>query len=215
MINKSHWYDGWFYDFFISPNQDWLFSLIKEIIQPNSREIDIGCGTGRFSLIISDKAQTVIGIDLSKRNIEMAKSKLLRNPIEKILFYHTSLKDIISQNLHFNYAVMTYVIHEVDEKDRVELLKQLSLISDKIIIGDYLLPKPNVIWSTLNEVVEYFAGKEHYSNYKNFIQTGGLTKLVDKAELEIIKEIKNKLLISHLVVLQNKALWNELLLYPY
>ena len=36
MENKDHWYDGWFYDNFIAPNQDRLFGQIKNLIEPNS-----------------------------------------------------------------------------------------------------------------------------------------------------------------------------------
>lgn len=200
-FNKSHWYDGWFYDFFIAPNQDRLFSLIKGIISLNSSVIDVGCGTGRFSFSVADKVSKVVGIDLSKKNIEKAKSNLSEKPNDKISFLHSSLEEIISQNLHFDYVVMTYVIHEVNEDERVELLNQLSKVADKIIIGDYLVPKPNGFWSALNEVVEFVAGKEHFTNYKNYVHNGGIKALAEKAGLSIIKEIKNKPLTSHLVIL--------------
>lgn len=65
--NKNHWYDGWFYDVFIAPNQDRMFSEIKKIIEPNSKVIDIGCGTGRFSFSVADGVNKVVGIDLSKK----------------------------------------------------------------------------------------------------------------------------------------------------
>lgn len=199
--NKNHWYDGWFYDVFIATNQDRLFSLIKNIIEPNSSVLDVGCGTGRFSFTIADKTKSVMGIDLSTRNIEKAKSNLAKKPNEKISFAHTTISELISQNLHFDYAVMTYVIHEVNEDERIKMLKDISNIADKIIIGDYLVPKPNGFWSALNEVVEYVAGSEHYRNYKNYVRNGGLQDLANKAKLKIIKEIKNKPSTSHLVAL--------------
>lgn len=199
--NKNHWYDGWFYDVFIAPNQDRLFSLINNIIESNSSVLDVGCGTGRFPFTIADKSKSVLGIDLSTRNIEKAKSNLAKNPNEKISFAHSTISDLISQNLHFDYAVMTYVIHEVNEEERVKLLKDISNVADKIIIGDYLVPKPNGFWSMLNEVVEFAAGSEHYRNYKNYVRNGGLQDLANKAGLKIIKEIKNKPSTSHLVVL--------------
>lgn len=34
-INKNHWYDGWFYDLFIAPNQDRLFGQIIKLIEPS------------------------------------------------------------------------------------------------------------------------------------------------------------------------------------
>ena len=47
--NKNHWYDGWFYDTIIAPNQDKLFGQIEKLIEPKSSIIDVGCGTGRLA----------------------------------------------------------------------------------------------------------------------------------------------------------------------
>lgn len=202
--NKDHWYDGWFYDKLIAPNQDRLFVEIKKIIEPNSSIIDVGCGTGRFSFSAADKVQKIVGIDLSKKNIDKANQTLLKNPNTKISFHHTNLSDLNSQNLHFDYAVMTYVIHEVNPLDRISLLKEISQIADRIIIGDYLVPVNKGFWSVVNEVVEFLAGKDHYNNFKNFIANGGLYGLVDEAELRVVQEINNKPATNQLLILSKK-----------
>jgi ubiquinone/menaquinone biosynthesis C-methylase UbiE len=134
--NKDHWYDGWFYDALIAPNQDRMFREIKNVIKPDSTIIDVGCGTGRFSFSVADKVQKVVAIDLSKKNIDKANKTLSKNPNAKISFHHTNLSDLLSQKLHFDYAVMTYVIHEVNPDERITLLKEMAAIADKIIIGD-------------------------------------------------------------------------------
>lgn len=205
-INKSHWYDGLFYDLFIAPNQDEIFKVIKELIEPNSSVIDIGCGTGRFSFFVADKVSKIVGIDLSKRNIEKAKSNLAKRPNNKISFFHLSIEEIVAQNFHFDYAVMTYVIHEVNKTERVELLKKITAVTDKIIIGDYLVPKPTGFWSAINEVVEILAGKNHYTNYKDFIRSGGIVSLAEKSGLKILKEINNQPSTSQIVVLTKSDL---------
>ena len=46
--NTYQWYDGWFYDSVIAPNQDKLFEQVNNLIKPGSRVIDIGCGRGRL-----------------------------------------------------------------------------------------------------------------------------------------------------------------------
>lgn len=199
--NKDHWYDGWFYDKIIAPNQDRIFGEIKNIIQPNSKVIDVGCGTGRFSFFIADKVEKIVGIDLSKRNIETANQTLSKKPNSKISFIHTTLSDLISQEHNYDYAVMTYVIHEVNPDERVQLLNDMAQIADKIIIGDYLTPSKKGFWNFLNEVVEFLAGNEHYSNYKHFIANNGLQSLVNKAGLKVLIEIKNKPVTSQLLVL--------------
>lgn len=203
MENKDHWYDGWFYDKFIAPNQDKLFGQIKNLIEPNSNIIDVGCGTGRFSFSISDKCKSVLGIDLSTRNIERANLILTQNPNNKITFQNKSVNEIIAEGKeHFDYAVMTYVIHEVDEANRVKLLNEVSQIADKIVIGDYLVPKPKGFWSGLNEIVEFAAGSEHYRNYKNYTANGGIYYLANKAGFRIVNEIKNQPSTNHLVMLR-------------
>jgi SAM-dependent methyltransferase len=201
--NKNHWYDGWFYDIFIAPNQDRIFREIKNVIEPNSTVIDVGCGTGRFSFAVADKVEKVVGIDLSKKNIDKANNSLSKKLNSKISFQHTTVSELIKKNHHFDYAVMTYVIHEVDPTERISLLTEMSLIADKIIIGDYLVPANKGFWSVLNEIVEFLAGKEHYSNFKNFVANNGLIELVMKANLKIITELNNKPVTSQVLVLEH------------
>jgi SAM-dependent methyltransferase len=200
--SKNHWYDGWFYDKFIAPNQDRLFGQIKNLIEPNSEIIDVGCGTGRFPFFIADKCKSVKGIDLSKRNINTAKLKLSKNPYDNISLEHISVNEIIKEGReYFDYAVSTYVIHEIDEGERIILLKEMADIADKIIIGDYLYPAKSGFWNVLNGAVEFAAGRNHYRNYKSFMANGGISKLASETGLRIIDEIKNKPLTSHLVIL--------------
>ena len=200
--NKNHWYDGWFYDSFIAPNQGKLFKKIKDLIEPGSKVIDVGCGTGSLSFYIAEKCQNVLGIDLSKRNINRANLILKRNPYSKISFRHKSIDEIASKiNFHFDYAVLTYVIHEVAESERANLLNEIFLIVDKIIIGDYFVPKEFGFWGLLNEAVEFAAGREHYRNYKSFVSNGGIIGLAAKAGFKVTTEIKNQPSTSHLVIL--------------
>ena len=202
-INKDHWYDGWFYDAIIAPNQDKLFAKIRTLVPSKSTVIDVGCGTGRLEFLLAGKCKSLLGIDLSKRNIERANLTLLRHPDTKITFQHTSLSElIIAGNSHFDFAVLTYVIHEVNEEERIGLLREISLLADKIIVGDYLVPKPKGFDSLLSQGIEFLAGKEHYRNYKSFVANGGIYHLADIAGLKVIKEISDYPLTSHIVVLE-------------
>jgi len=201
--NKNHWYDGWFYDILIAPNQDKLFGQIKNLVESQSTIIDVGCGTGRLEFSISGKCKSVLGIDLSKKNIDRANMKLLQHPDDKISFQHSSLSEIINEGkIHFDFAILTYVIHEVDEEERLDLLNEIARIADTIIIGDYLVPKPKGFGSYFSEIIEFIAGAEHYRNYKSYVANGGIQYLANKAGLKIVNEISNHPLTNHIVVLQ-------------
>ena len=148
--NKNHWYDGWFYDKLIAPNQDQLFGQIKNLVDADSIIIDVGCGTGRLAFGLANKCKSILGIDLSKRNIDRANLILHQNPDSKISFQNSDIEEIINKGqIHFDYAVLTYVIHEVNEEERINLLNEISRVADKIIIGDYLVPKPKGFRSCL------------------------------------------------------------------
>ncbi len=200
--NKNHWYDGWFYDKFIAPNQDQLFSRINDIIPAQSNIIDVGCGTGRLAFKLSGNSNSVLGIDLSGKNIDRARLSLFRRPDSKITFQHRNLSDVIyNDHAHFDYAVLTYAIHEVAEDDRLNLLNELAQAADKIIIGDYIVPKPVGLAGCLSEIIEYIAGADHYRNYKSYMAQGGIYALAEKAGLKIKNEISDKTATNHIVVL--------------
>ncbi len=201
--DKKHWYDGQFYDKIIAPNQDKMFRIISSIIEEGSSVLDIGCGTGRFTFQMSPKCRRVTGVDLSSKNIRTAASKL-----DPLLHHNLDFiqGDIAGNdtklNHKFDYAVITYVIHEVPVNERVKFLCAAKESAEKIIIGDYLVPRPKGFWSYLNEAVEYLAGREHYNNFKIYVEQGGLRGLAESGGFKIMKEIKNKPLTSHIIVIE-------------
>jgi len=83
----------------------------------------------------------------------------------------------------------------------LSLLRGISGISKKIIVGDYLVPSPKGLWNALNEVVEFAAGKDHYNNFKSFVKHNGIIGLLNESGLRIQQEIKNSPSTSHIAVL--------------
>ena len=200
MQNKSHWYDGKFYDKLIAPNQDRLFNKILEMIEPGSSALDIGCGTGRLCFKLSDRIKNVVGIDLSKSNINLANKLLLKKNMSNVSFVHGDAQTLnLSVHGKFDYVIFTYVIHEMSESERINALKSAIKFGNHLIIGDYIYPHPNSFWGYLNVVVEYLAGKEHYNNFKDYIDRKGLPGLMNRVGMKITDEIKNEPATSHLI----------------
>ena len=201
MNNKDHWYDGWLYDVMIAPRLDGLFGRVKNFIEPGSAVVDIGCGTGRLSLALADKCGSVLGVDLSRRNIARANLVLARGRHSNVTFRHTDAGQAFQAGEHFDYAVMTLMLHEVPPAERAGLLLEAARVADKIIIGDYLVPAPGLLLGALVETVEFSAGADHYRNYKDFVRGGGIPGLAAGAGLTIVKEIKNSPPVTHLALL--------------
>ncbi len=201
MTDKKHWYDGIFYDKIIAPNQDKMFSIIKNFIQEGSSVIDVGCGTGRLCFQLSEKCTRVTGVDLSSKNIFVANKILNEKKISNVDFIHTDASDITRQiSRKYDYSVITYAFHEMPPGVRTDVIKELKAISDKIIIGEYAVQKKSKFWNIVNEAVEFSAGKDHYKNYKLFLQNGGVYSLVQQNGLRIISEVINEPITSHIVL---------------
>lgn len=199
--NLKHWYDGWFYDNFLAPNQDKAYKIIKNFIDDDSTVLDAGCGTGRFCYQLNEKCSKIDGIDASIKNIETANKNYDSNIHYKINFFHSDIKSFLDESKNkYDYAILSYVIHEVDEKEREDILKLLSLYAEKIIIVDYLSPHPKNFTGLVNRIVEFLAGKIHYRNFKSYLKNDGLLGLSKKADLKIISEIKNEPTTSHIAV---------------
>ncbi len=201
--DKKHWYDGWFYDRFIAPNQDKMFKTISSLIERDSSIIDIGCGTGRLAFQLSSKCNKVTGIDLSSKNIKTAQTYLDRNNFPNVEFIHGNTLALSGQiKEKFDYAIITYVIHEVPLNEREKFLSSAREIASKIIIGDYLVPRPHGFWNLLNEAVEFSAGSDHYKNFKLFVQHGGLPSLASENNFKVLQEIRNNPSTSHILLME-------------
>lgn len=203
MVEKlKHWYDGWFYDVFISPNQDKAFENVKKIIPEGSTVIDAGCGTGRLCFQLQSKCKKIDGIDASEKNILSAKKNLNVNFHNNINFYHSDINSFLEHSKEkYDFAILSYVIHEIREQKREVILNLLSLYADKIIIVDYLSPQPKNFLGFLNRLVEFFAGRNHFRNFKTYIKNNGLNGLALKTGLIITNEIKDNPKTSHITVL--------------
>jgi len=93
------------YDKNLSEKYDLLFSdkdyekeskLVLSKIGSGKDILDVGCGTGTHSCIVSKKSNLVVGIDISKHMIEIASGKY--NDIENLEFLNTSVEDYAEQS---------------------------------------------------------------------------------------------------------------------
>jgi SAM-dependent methyltransferase len=105
------------------------FEVVESHVPRKGRILDFGCGYGMLSnfLALKSPQRQVLGIDLNKARIEVAKRSSKGRP--EVCFQLGDVRDF--QGIPFDAVVMTDVLHHIDEANVRVLLRIIrSCLSD-------------------------------------------------------------------------------------
>ena len=114
-------YNTEYYNAFENCKDDILF--YEQFISDNVSILELGCGTGRVTFPLAEKAKQVIGVDISKEMISKAKKQVKRENIEFLLGDMTSL----NLNTKFDLIIAPFRVLQALETEN-EVLKSLKTI---------------------------------------------------------------------------------------
>ena len=192
--NISHWYDGWIYAKFIAWHQRYIFDIAVDVMGMCGNVLDVACGTGEFAIQKAKYCDRIVGIDLSKRNIGKARETAREMKLDNVEFIHGDaykMKDHINEK--FDYAIISFAIHEMPRSIREDVIRQMLDAADKVIIADYASPQPINFRGAFNYLVEFFAGIQHFRNFRDYQSHTGIRGLVKKigAKVRRREELKS------------------------
>src|SRR3989344_6742626 len=112
---------------------DHLNDLLQKIFPyeefKGKKVLDVGCGTGDFSLILILYASEVVGIDLAEASIILAKTKM---PLGNIKFIVSSAYEMPFPDDSFDIVVCRNMLHHLDEPEKA--IKECSRLAKTIVI---------------------------------------------------------------------------------
>lgn len=103
-------------------------TLLKEKIEsemnPNKdrKILDMGCGTGRISLFLAPKAEYVIGVDYTKKLIDIAEKEKRKQKIENAFFLNDNCKTFRYQD-KFDMAVICGVLLYLNDEEVEQFIR--------------------------------------------------------------------------------------------
>ena len=178
-----------FYSLLIDPLLKSVQEKVSTFIKEDTSLIDISCGTGSFSKILSKKCRTVTGVDISPAMTSFAEKKCRKDKINNITFINEDFLKLKKDNVQpaFDYAVLSMAIHQFDKKLRVQFLEKANEIAGRVFILDYSCPiKPGKIKILINGI-EHLAGKKHFRNFKSYNAENGIISILEKNNFKNIK----------------------------
>src|SRR6185437_8505275 len=146
-MEHTDWFKSWFgslyYNILYEKHDDLeAQAFVENLINylqplPNSRMLDIACGTGRFATQLAEYGYDVTGIDISQASIEKAKTMEREN----LQFFVHDMRFPFYIN-YFNYAFNFFTSFGYFEHNRDHLMAAKSfaagLAKDGILVIDYL-----------------------------------------------------------------------------
>ncbi len=128
-------------------------------ISPSDKVLDIGCGNGVCTHAVAEKAAKAIGIDISPKNIAMAKEKFSHGNLEYIIGDATTYE--FKEN--FDVIMLSNVLEHIE--NRIEFLEKINKLAPKILIRVPLLTRDWLAVYKKEKGWEYKLDKTHFIEY--------------------------------------------------
>ena len=146
------------------------YRFISQFIEKTDNTLDIACGKGAGTRIISDFAKEVFGIDYDEKYINDAKSKFSKPNLKFILGSDELLEEFKEQ---FDKVICTHTMEHVsDDKLFLKRIKYSLKPNGKLILE---VPR----------LCPYPLGKPLWPDHKREYEKDSLGKLIQKAGFEI------------------------------
>lgn len=159
-------------------NNQYLEKLVK-LLKPGATILDIGCGSGvPVDKYLIDKGFKVLGIDISEKQIELAKKN-----VPRAVYEVKDMADLKSGDYQVDAIVSFYAIFHIPREQHLDLFQKIS--SFLIKNGLILVTMGSSEWE--GEEDNFYGGKMWWSHYgpeknREIIKSCGFKILLDEID---------------------------------
>lgn len=128
------------------------FDFVLSRVQPGQAVLDLGCGTGRFSIPLARTAR-VTGLDLTEEMLDAARSKA-KNEGLSVAFEQGDMAELPFADESFDVVVSMLALMHVPEAQRGQVFAEISRV---------LRPGGRALLGVKNSVFERFSSADRFA----------------------------------------------------
>jgi len=171
------------YENFIDPILKDVRQIVPEFagMKVGSDVLDVCCGTGAQVIEYGKNGILAIGIDKEQSMLNTALKNKERLNLVNTSFYLADATALPFSDNSLDYVSVSFGLHDKEKDVRNRVVAEMRRVVKRegsIIFIDFQVPLPNNIWAMFARTIEFIAGGSHYQGFKEFINNGGLRKIL-------------------------------------
>jgi ubiquinone/menaquinone biosynthesis C-methylase UbiE len=159
--------------------------------KPGTKVLEVGCGTGTNLTLYHRAGCSVYGIDLSPSMLEVARTKLGEGADLQL----GNASNMPYQDDFFDLVIAMFTLHEMPREIRRPVMREMIRVTKqegRILIIDFhpgpiCFPK-GWLYKAVILFIERVAGREHFSNFLDFLSQKGLPRLIETQKLIVDRQ---------------------------
>lgn len=182
-----------YYDRFVGPLTNALRHRGVKMYppKPGMKVLEVGCGTGSNLMLYRQGGCSVYGIDLSPSMLEVAYTKLGEGADLQL----GNASSMPYQKDFFDLVIAMFLLHDMPSEIRPAVIREMIRVTKqegRILIIDFhpdLIRFPKGwLYKAVILFIERVAGREHFSNYRDFLSRKGLPGLIEAQSLIVDRQ---------------------------
>jgi len=160
-------------------------------IKAGDRVLDVCCGTGDQVFHYEQKGAIATGVDQEPSMIEVAERNRKRRGLKHSNFRVASAAGLPFPDGCFDCASISLGLHEMEREERNRAVSEMKRVVKKrgvLMFIDFQVPLPKNIFAYGIRVVEFLAGRDNYTCFRDYLAQGGLKQILKENRLTPQKE---------------------------
>jgi ubiquinone/menaquinone biosynthesis C-methylase UbiE len=152
--------------------------------------LDVCCGSGAQVYAYLNKGLQAQGLDNDPGMLSQAQRYYAMSDAPPNLFTLADAAHLPFADGAFDFTSISLALHDKNSTLVNAIISEMKRVTRRggaLVFMDYSAPAPRNIIAGIIHAVEFFAGKEHFGNFKQYIRNGGLNPILENSGLDVVK----------------------------